>query len=88
MGDILTTLESVEQTGYLSLLPNPFRVPPEAVVREGMGSVKGYFTALFAEGHTMERRDIKVVIAGKAGAGKTKAVGAAAGQRCSAAPDG
>lgn len=54
------------------LLPNPFREPPEVVVRDGIESVKSYFTTLFAEGCTLERRDVKAVIVGKEGSGKTR----------------
>lgn len=69
--DILELLARVEQHN-LYLLPNPFREPPEVVVREGIESVKNYFTNLFAEGCPMERRDVKVVIVGPKGVGKTR----------------
>lgn len=70
--DLLGLLARVERRGNLSLLPNPFCEPPEAVVKQGMQFVKEYFTTLFTEGCTLERKDVKVVIVGKAGAGKTR----------------
>lgn len=58
--------------GGSPFVPNPFREPPEAVVERGIDAVKQYFTALFAEGFTVERRDVKVVIVGREGTGKTR----------------
>lgn len=54
------------------MVPNPFQEPPEAVAQGGVGTVKDYFTDLFAEGFIAERRDVKVVIVGKEGTGKTR----------------
>lgn len=56
----------------LKLMPNPFREPPEAVVEGGMEAVRRYFTDLFAEPVTIVRRDVKAVILGKGGSGKTR----------------
>lgn len=51
---------------------NPWEEPPEAVVRKGMAAVSEYFTDLFAEGTSIQRRMIKVVLVGQEGAGKTR----------------
>lgn len=56
----------------LKLLPNDFVEPPEALVATGFQAVKTYYMDLFAEGSTVERRDVKVVVVGMAGAGKTR----------------
>lgn len=53
------------------LLPNPFSQPPEAIVRHGMEAVKEYCKDLRHD-HIAECRDLKVVIIGEAGAGKTR----------------
>lgn len=65
-------LEWVEKIGPRSLLPNPLREPPEAVVSAGSEDIRKYYGELLAEGHITERRDIKVVIIGSEGAGKTR----------------
>lgn len=65
---MLDWLEHVEH----QLLPNPFSAPPEAIVSRGVGAVREYFEALLQEEHISERRDVKVVIIGEAGAGKTR----------------
>lgn len=54
------------------LYPNPFERPPEAVVRWGIGAVKKYFSDFFRDDYIAERRDIKAVIVGEAGSGKTR----------------
>ena len=38
----------------------------------GVGAVRDYFKALLQEEHITKRRDVKVVIVGEAGAGKTR----------------
>lgn len=57
--------------GERHLLPNPFQQPPEAIVERGMDEVKTYFENLLQDEY-VERREIKVVIVGEAGAGKTR----------------
>lgn len=54
------------------LLPNDFVEPPEALVATGIHAVRKYYTDLFAEGSRAEHRDVKAVIVGMAGAGKTR----------------
>lgn len=55
------------------LLPNSaFREPPEAVASQGMAAVRDYFHEVFKERHISERRDLKAVIIGESGAGKTR----------------
>lgn len=51
---------------------NPWKEPPEAVVRKGMQAVREYFDDLFVEGVTVHRNMIKVVLVGQEGAGKTR----------------
>lgn len=65
-------LDSLERIPRCTLVPNPFREPPEAVVAGGAESIKRYFTDLFADRRTTERCDMKAVIIGQAGAGKTR----------------
>lgn len=54
------------------LVPNPFHEPPEAVVARGVDAVKEYFLDMFEDGFVAERRNVKAVIVGRAGAGKTR----------------
>lgn len=68
LGRLLDWLEPFQD----HLLPNPFSEPPEAIVSGGKGAVRKYFEALLQEEHVIERRDVKVVIIGEAGAGKTR----------------
>lgn len=56
----------------LHVLNNPWEEPPEAVVRMGVPAVSEYFTDLFAEGTSIRRRMIKLVLVGQEGAGKTR----------------
>lgn len=51
---------------------NPWREPPEAVVQQGLPAVRGYFVDLFAEGSTVHRTNVKVIIVGQEGVGKTR----------------
>lgn len=52
---------------------NPWKEPPEAVVKKGMPAVREYFVDLFADGVTpVSRSMIKVVLVGQEGAGKTR----------------
>lgn len=59
----------------LAISRNPWKEPPEAVVKKGMPAVLGYFADLFAEGVTVRRNMIKVVLVGQEGAGKTRCAG-------------
>lgn len=56
----------------LKLSDNPWEEPPEAVLNQGMPAVSAYFADLFAEGTTIRRSMIKVLLVGQAGAGKTR----------------
>lgn len=51
---------------------NPWVEPPEVVMQDGLPAVTKYFGALFAEGSTVQRTNVKVVIVGQDGAGKTR----------------
>lgn len=62
----------LERVGTDSLSNNPFREPPEAVVYGGIEAIKSYYKDLFDGGPKIQRCDIKVVIIGEAGAGKTR----------------
>lgn len=69
LANLLARLEDIR---CLRLFRNDFVEPPEALVATGMHAVKTYYMDLFAEGSTVERRDVKVVVVGMAGAGKTR----------------
>ena len=56
----------------LKIGDNPWEEPPEAVVNKGMPAVSEYFVDLFAEGATIRRSMIKVVLVGQEGSGKTR----------------
>lgn len=71
LGVLLTWLSKLD-TVNLPLDNNPWVEPPEAVVKKGMRAASAYFANLFAEGATLVRRTINVVIVGEAGAGKTR----------------
>lgn len=67
----LSNLE--ERQSGLRIDGNPWKEPPEAVVKKGMSAVSKYFADLFAEGVApVPRRMIKVVLVGQEGAGKTR----------------
>lgn len=70
----MNLLDRLEGNGSFtaSVLPNPFRVPPEGIVMGGIKATKDYFKALYANAALIERRDIKTVIVGKEGVGKTR----------------
>lgn len=51
---------------------NPWEEPPEAVVTQGVEAISGYFTDLFSDAITVQQRNIKVVLVGQEGAGKTR----------------
>lgn len=75
-------LASLARIKTLKLVPNPFRDPPEAVAKGGIESIERYYKNIFAQGFIIERRHVKVVIIGKAGAGKTRcAIVSRAGRR-------
>lgn len=74
LGHLLAVFSKLEGIGKLSIGENPWKEPPEAVVGKGMPAVSGYFADLFAEGVTVRRNMIKVVLVGQAGAGKTRCV--------------
>lgn len=57
---------------HLKIGDNPWEEPPEAVVNKGMPAVSEYFADLFAEGATIRRSMIKVVLVGQEGSGKTR----------------
>ncbi len=68
LSDLLALFSKVK----LYIDGNPWKEPPEAVVRKGMQAVSEYFADLFAEGVSDRRNMIKVVLVGQEGAGKTR----------------
>lgn len=77
LGKLLVFLSKIyEKHGKLrvrEIEDNPWKEPPEAVVKKGMPAVWEYFVDLFAEGVApVPRRMIKVVLVGQEGAGKTR----------------
>lgn len=56
----------------LQLVPNPFREPPEAVVEKGVKAVESYLRGRLADSITVQHRQLKAVILGQRGAGKTR----------------
>lgn len=56
----------------LQLAPNPFREPPGVVVEKGVKAVESYLRDRLAHGVTVEHRQLKAVIVGQQGAGKTR----------------
>ena len=65
-------LSRLDRERNLHLNDNPWEEPPEAVLKKGMPAVWEYFDDLFAEGTTIRRSMIKVVLVGQEGAGKTR----------------
>lgn len=69
LSELLAWLLEVED---VFLAPNPSYEPPEAIVEQGVAAITNYFQDLFADGFRVERRDVKAVIVGQEGAGKTR----------------
>lgn len=67
--ELLTWLSEIST---VQIFGNPWEEPPEAVMNKGMRAVSQYFTDVFAEGVTVRRSMIKVVLVGQEGAGKTR----------------
>eukprot|EP00903_Cladosiphon_okamuranus_P006369 g6236.t2 len=57
----------------LDIGDNPWEEPPQAVLKKGMPAACEYFADLYAEGATIRRSVIKVVLVGQEGAGKASA---------------
>eukprot|EP00752_Nemacystus_decipiens_P012981 g11487.t1 len=77
LGELLALLSRLFEkrhirSHHVTISNNPWKEPPEAVVKNGMPAVSRYFVDLFAEGAApVPRRMIKVVLVGQGGAGKT-----------------
>lgn len=71
---LLALFHKLEQTAEhrLFLNGNPWKEPPEAIVKKGMTVASEYFIDLFKEGVSVRRNMIKVVLVGQEGAGKTR----------------
>eukprot|EP00752_Nemacystus_decipiens_P012983 g11487.t3 len=78
LGELLALLSRLFEkrhirSHHVTISNNPWKEPPEAVVKNGMPAVSRYFVDLFAEGAApVPRRMIKVVLVGQGGAGKTR----------------
>lgn len=70
--NLKTLLSRMLQVGDFRTDNNSWREPPEAVVEKGMKAVNEYFVDLFAEGRSIQRTSVKVVLVGQEGAGKTR----------------
>lgn len=65
-------LSALQEGGTLDLRSNPWKEPPEAVVKKGMVGASEFFADLYAEGATIRLNMIKVVLVGQQSAGKTR----------------
>lgn len=80
LGDVEDALRLVNSFDEfnLSLHNNPWRMPPEAVVEQGLPAVKSYLLdvqqAKAVGGHIMSLQLLKLVLVGSSGAGKTRCV--------------
>ena len=73
LGELLALLSRLDHMHGALLDGNPWKEPPEAVVKEGVEAVSVYFADLFKEGVApVSRKIIKVVLVGQEGAGKTR----------------
>ncbi|CAM9664047.1 unnamed protein product [Ectocarpus sp. 4 AP-2014] len=70
---LLALFRKLERTSRhtLGLNGNPWKEPPEVVVKKGVAAASEYFADLFKEGVSVRRNMIKVVLVGQEGAGKT-----------------
>ncbi|CAM9463484.1 unnamed protein product [Scytosiphon promiscuus] len=68
---LLAWLLALERRYKLYIGNNPWKEPPEAVVRKGVPAASGYFADLYAGGTVVRLNMIKVVLVGQEGAGKT-----------------
>jgi small GTP-binding protein len=62
-------LDSDEGTGAIFLKGNPIEKPPIEIVRKGKGAIKIYYQSL--EGEKRALNEVKVLLVGEGGAGKT-----------------
>ena len=69
--DYLTRLQENRRT-WVNLDNNPWTEPPEMVVKEGMKASREYFEAIYADHFSVRRTNLKVVLVGHGGAGKTR----------------
>lgn len=80
LGDVDDALRMVNSFDEfnISLHNNPWRMPPEAVVEQGIPAVKKYLLdvqlAKAVGGDVMSLQLLKLVLVGSSGAGKTRCV--------------
>lgn len=66
-------LSMIEKNATVILTGNPWIMPPEAVVENGLHAVKMYYTDVREAGtKVIPRRLLKVVLVGSSSAGKTR----------------
>jgi len=69
--DVLTRLQKDDEVDF-RLFNNPWTEPPETIVKKGMEASREYFEALYADHFSVRRTNLKVVLVGHGGAGKTR----------------
>lgn len=67
-------LDLLDRLDHLLDHANRWVEPPESTVAEGPESIRSYFEDLFAGRARVQRNNLKVVIVGRASAGKTRRV--------------
>ncbi|CAN0466835.1 unnamed protein product, partial [Ascophyllum nodosum] len=80
LGDAQDALQLVSRfdsgTKSLLLIPNPWKMPPEAVVEQGLGAIMTYLgdvqNAMKNGGQVRSLQLLKVVLVGSPSAGKTR----------------
>ena len=65
----VTFLKDMENIQYVNLYRNPIQEPPEAIISQGIKSIRDYIKAL--EGEKQLLKEVKVLLVGDGGAGKT-----------------
>jgi internalin A len=62
-------LKDMENLTRVELEGNPIKEPPEEIISQGIDSIRDYFKAL--EGEKQLLKEVKVLLVGEGGAGKT-----------------
>ena len=72
LSQLLDYLTRLQESNGVDLDNNPWTEPPEMVVKEGMKASREYFEAIYADHFSVRRTNLKVVLVGHGGAGKTR----------------